>query len=334
MQYSDDLQELPSLKNTPQTCHHCLTVNPHLGCPCYLTCQHQKKQKANIVIHDYEDKKEVLIFKDAFWQREQTFFSTNFDRTRKFFYDENGVLCPKNIDSVDTILQLLTRLEDSRKRSLQNFYSYVVANDWDYFVTITVKSSEMFNKYDDDDVMYIWKLFRQKMQYKFNDITIIAVPEYHKKGGLHIHCLIGSCNIDKFLSIAINSKVYIKRKGVLVPNPNYLKPLTTKYGDSIYNLAPSVYDFGHTEVVKIKDKNFLKICNYMSKYMIKDNAKVKYNKKLFFRTQNLKFSNTLTAFQTEEEKTNFLNELNLLNVLSYKETDKLISVWVKKEEES
>ncbi len=334
MQYTDELVELPrvNLVNNPQLCYHCLTQTPNLNCPNYLKCQYQKKQKANIVIHEYPDKKEVLIFKDAFWQRDMSNINTNIDRTRKFFYDDNGVLCPKNIDDSNSIFQLLLRLEDGRKRSLQNFYSYACANNWDYFLTVTVKSTSKFNKYVDEDVKYVWKLFRQKMKYRFEDIKILAVPEYHKKGGLHLHCLLGNCNIDKYLSIGINSKVYIKQKGQLIPNPHYLEPMFTKFGDQIYNLSPKVYNYGHSEVVKIRDNDNFRISNYMTKYMLKDKAQVKYCNKLFFRTQNLDHANTLCSFVIEEEKQKFLSDLNLLNMIRYKETDKLISVWVKKEE--
>lgn len=331
-----ELEEFPSLEllGTPHVCWKCLCEEPNISCRNFLKCQYQKRQKANVVIHEYPDKKEVLIFKDAFYQRASVELNTNIDRTRKFFYDENGVLNPVDSNATNSIFDLLVRLEDSRKRGLQNFYGYVLSNDWDYFLTLTVKSGINFDKFNDSDIEYIWKLFRQKMQYRFRDIKIICIREYHKKGGLHFHCLLGNCKLNPYLSIAINSKKQIKKNGVLVNNPDYLCPLFTKFGDQIYNLSPKVYDFGFTEIVIINDKNNFKLANYMSKYMVKDNAQVKYNKKLFFRTHNLNFGNTQCSFLTEQEKVDLLNELTLLNTISYQEKEKLTSIWIKKEEEN
>ena len=100
---SNELQELSvlSLKNyNIKVCDKCLNEKPNFLCPNFLKCQFQKQYKANVVIHDYNDKKEILVFKDAFWQRGSTDINTNVDRTRKFLYDENGVLTPKDENEI------------------------------------------------------------------------------------------------------------------------------------------------------------------------------------------------------------------------------------------
>lgn len=328
---SDELQEISvlSLKNfNIKVCDSCLNKKPNFTCPNFLNCQYQKNFKANVVVHDYVDKKEILIFKDAFWQRGTCEVNTDVDRTRKFVYDENGVLVPKD-ENESSVFGLLNRLKDSRKRSLQNMYSFINANQWDYWLTLTIENTSKVNKYDDEQVKHIWKIFRERIQYYFKDIKIFTICENHKKGGLHFHGLIGNCSLEKYLTIAINSALTYKYKGVERPNPYYLEPLKTEYGDQVYNLDPKLYNFGFVSIVKIKGNNNFKLANYMSKYMAKD-CIVKYNKKLYFRTYNLNVATTQCSFLTDEEKEQVLNEANILNTLRIKETDKLYSVMIKK----
>lgn len=329
---SNELQELSvlSLKNyNIKVCDKCLNEKPNFLCPNFLKCQFQKQYKANVVIHDYNDKKEILVFKDAFWQRGSTDINTNVDRTRKFLYDENGVLTPKD-ENETSIFGLLNRLKDSRKRSLQNLYSFINANTWDYWLTLTIENTSKVDKYNDEQVKYIWQLFRQKLQYHFKGIKLFTICENHKKGGLHFHGLVGNCSLEKYLTIAINSAPTYKYKGVEKPNPYYLEPLKTEFGDQIYNFDPKIYSYGFATIVKIKGNNNFKLANYMSKYMAKD-CVVKYNKKMYYRTHNLNVATTQCSFLTDEEKAQILNDANCLNTLRVKETDKLISVMIKKE---
>jgi len=327
-----DISEILNLSYThlSEFCEKCLNIKPNFLCPHYLTCPYQKKYKANVVINEYKDKKEILFFKDAFWQRGTMEVNTDVDRTRKFMYDDNGILVPKDEDKRISIFELQNVLKDSRKRGIDNFYAYINANEWQYFITLTIENTNKVNKYDDDQVKYIWQLFRQKMQRRFKNIKILAVPENHKKGGIHFHGLLGNVNLSKFLTLAINSAKTYKFKGVERENEYYLQPLKTKYGDQVYNLDPKIFNSGFVQIVNIKDNNQLKISNYMSKYMAKDYAVAKYNKKLYFHTCNLDFRTKQVSYLTQEEKQQIIDESNLLNIIHEKQTDKFYSLFIKK----
>ncbi len=328
MKNENELEELPSLPviKDYNACMYCINHSPNFTCPKFLKCDYQRKYKANVVVHDYGDKKEILIFKDAFWQRGGIEVNENVDRTRKFIYDSNGVLVPKN-ENEELIFALLNRLKDSRKRGLQNMYSIINSNEWNYWVTITIENTKIINKYDDEVVKNIWKSFREKLQYNFKDIYIIVVPEYHKKGGLHFHGLIGGCNFDKYLTRAVNSKIEYRGK----ENECYCDYLYTDFGDQIYNFDTSIYDKGLVTIVKMRKGDKLQIANYMGKYMGKESC-VKYNKKSYYHTRNCKVGNSFCSYHTNEEKQRILQECNLLNVARFVEKDKLYSIWLDEKE--
>ncbi len=325
--------DISSLKTkmTRELCNYCLNVKAQFGCPNYLTCPYQNKCKANVVVNEYLHTKEILIFKDAFWQRDTMGLNTNVDRTRKWMYDNNGILIQKNEEEELSIFKLKNVLIDSRKRSLQNLYGYIRSNTWKYFLTLTIEKSSKYDKYNDEDVEYIWQLFRQKMQYRFKNIKMIAVTELHKKGGIHFHGFIGNCNLDKYLTVAINSAEFYVRKGKKVENKYYMQPLKTNFGDQVYNLDTTIYDKGFVTIVKISgEENELKLANYVSKYLAKDRAKVKYNKKIYWRTYNLDFYNKEVSFLNEEEKTQIVSEISLLNCIRIKESKKFVCYTIKK----
>ena len=317
---------------TRELCDFCLNVKPQFACPYYKECPYQKKCKANVVINEYKDTKEILIFKDAFWQRQTLDISKKIDRTRKFIYNDQGILVPKDENSNISIFKLKNTLLDSRKRAVQNFYGYVRSNEWKYFITVTVANTVNVNKYNDEEVEHVWELLRKKLQYYFNDIKILLVKEYHKKGGLHFHGFIGNCNLEKYLTIAINSGKTYKHKGKKLENKYYMQPLKTEFGDQVYNLIPKIYDKGHIEIVKIKedDNNNFKLANYLSKYFLKDKMQVKYSKKLYWHTYNLDFYNKEVFFLTDNEKQEVINDINLLNFIHYKETEKAYIYTIKK----
>ncbi len=51
-------------KNIKEKCNYCLNVNTQLTCLNYLNCPYQKQCKANVVINDYENIKEIIVFKN------------------------------------------------------------------------------------------------------------------------------------------------------------------------------------------------------------------------------------------------------------------------------
>lgn len=267
-------------------------------------------QNYNIVRNNFDNFTEIVLYKQSKIITRGNFggidndtgemFIKDFDKSRKWFED-NGVLNPLT-DSA-TIDKLTKSIKSSRKRALDNLFGYALCNFWKYFVTLTFSPS-FVNRDNDEDIKYHWQLFRQKLQYYFNDVTILAVPERHPtSGNLHLHCLVGSCDLTPYLKIAYN--------------PHTNKPIKSN-GRQVYNL--SLFDFGFSTVVKC-DSNQLKIVNYLTKYIIKDFGTIGYNKKSYFRTNNLFFKNKEYQFIKDKDITSFIND-NKQYV--YKETEDLI----------
>lgn len=269
--------------------------------------------KYNTVVNTFNDFTEIIYFKnEKFLTTGNCDFDFNTgevipinlerDTSRKFEL-KNGVLVPLK-DSY-RIEQLEHTLKSSRKRALDNLFGYALCNEWSYFVTLTF-SPLYVNREDDEDIKYHWSKFRQKLQYYFNDIKILGIPERHPtSGNLHFHCLVGNCVLDKFLTRAIN--------------PHTGKQIYSN-GRVVYNL--NLFDFGFSTLVKI-DSNPLKVVNYLSKYIVKDFGNIGYNKKNIFRTHNLNFKNK-EYFLLNRKNLKDFKELYVDFLETYKETNDFI----------
>lgn len=311
------------------SCSNAIKNNSCKFCPNFLKCSTFTGNKANTIINQFSDFDELVIYKKDFPVPDSASVNTSIDRARKWFYNDDHILIPKSEDS--EIFKLMETIRDSRKRSVDNIYSYALSNDWNYFVTLTFKHGKEM-KLSDDLVKQQWKIFRQKLQRYYPDIKILLVPEYTPTGvhGLHFHGFIGNCNFDDKLEFARNNKKNLDiingQHGELsVPNPQYGEILYTKFGDLIYNFKKEFALIGYTTVVKIhKDSNKLKLVNYLNKYISKDNCKLDYNSKAYFHTHNLNSKNKIVSYFTNEDINNFINEDMFVQVDKVKETDKFI----------
>lgn len=246
-----------------------------------------------------KDFTEYCIYKRPFLVNSQSVVKTcTIDRTRSFTYDENGVLIP--IKDSATISKLETSINDSRNRAKSNLFGYALNNEWEYFITLTFDPKKV-NRLNDGDVIMAWTLFRKRLQYYIKDIKILLVPEYHKNGGLHFHGFFG----NTFGKLA-----------------NFLKNSGHKneFGEIIYNLSSDIYDLGHTTAVAIKPgvENQLRVTFYLGKYFTKNNNSVRYNKKSYYRTYNLNFSNKTFFNVNDYDLLSDINEKFLV-----KENDKM-----------
>lgn len=268
---------------------------------------------ANVVINHFKDFTEVLYYHDEFVVLTDA-VTSNVDRTRKFVYDENGVL--NAIDDSVKISDLKRSIENSRTRSLDNLYGYVLSNEWNYFVTLTF-SPKKIDTLNRDDVLYVWQKFRQKMQRYEKNIKLIVVIEFQKKGGIHFHGFAGNCDLDEKLKSATNNREFLKdnqgnyilKNGKKVKNPQYRELLYTKFGDQIFNFKDDYFEWGYTTLVKMRPgSNNLQLANYLTKYMTKDNNSVAYNKKTYMRTYNLDFKNKYYSMLKYEDLFDILAE--------------------------
>lgn len=278
-------------------CAKCEACNRKLyNCP---YCTHSfVYEYRNTIVNKHKGFTEVLYYKKEFSVPTRK-NDKNVDRSPKWEYVyKNGkeILTAKKDDV--KIKDLLRGLEKSRKRSQDSFFGYAFNNTWDYFFTLTLDPKKVFRE-NEDAVKYAWKLFRQKMQYLFPFIKILVVIEKHKESdGLHFHGLLGECNLDNVLVPAIYNNKFIPDTNL--PNPLYLKPVLSKFGDPIWNFNNLFYTYGYTTVVKLNDdSNNEKMVQYMQKYMTKEQAATKYHKRSYFRTQNLEYKDKFVIYCDE-----------------------------------
>lgn len=82
---------------------------------------------------------------------------------------------------------------DNLKRAREKVFDIALMNNFDYFVTLTFDESKV-NSFDEEEVNRVVKKWFNNMVNR-HDIKYICVPEYHKSGRIHLHCLM-SGNLD------------------------------------------------------------------------------------------------------------------------------------------
>ena len=278
---------------------------------------------ANMTVQINNNNLEVIKYNEEFSLQGN---KSTAKRGRKWYYIEKDVLAKVDKEDPNTSeTQFQLSKKKSRRRALNLFLNYGQNNDWQYFITMTFDPAKI-NSTSQQDIKYSWQKFRQKLQYYFPNIQIMAVVEYHADDNkLHFHGVIGNADLKRVLVRAINQQQFLKDKygniiydknGIPKENKYYLEPLITNLGDMVYNFYYKYYDDGFCSVIPLADKtNDMtvsdKIVFYLAKYMSKDKSAVPYNGKSFFRTYNLNKANKECIYMTDEDFTKFIEHYKL-----------------------
>lgn len=267
----------------------------------------------NTVVNTYMDYKEICIYKKGFTIRkgeDPLFVDTTSGEIVRRIVDRSPLLIPNedgtfNIRTGKTIKDILSSGKHSHNRALKNFYGYALANNWDYFVTITISSK--YDRFDDKSSKELYSKFLDKLCKRFPGVKVLCKPERHKlnkednehtKGALHFHCLMADCNLTPFLT-----KYY---KGSL-------EQAKSKCGHLLYTL--DLVNFGFTTVSIIpKSDNQQQVANYLVKYMVKSDAKGQSDdmgrfQKRFYHTRNLAFMDKEIMRLSDNQIDNLENDL-------------------------
>lgn len=166
------------------------------------------------------------------------------------YYKQSSRTTPADFENRDALNQAR-----SIRRSIQNIYMLTRANDWNYFSTFT---------FSDRDYRYDYVTCKQKFSKWMNNfrnrhagIDYLAVPEQHKDGAWHFHCLIKG---------DLSSKLV---KGVH----------TNRY------ILPH-YKLGINEFEIVRDR--YRVANYITKYITKDLLSKVENKQRYIYSAGLK----------------------------------------------
>lgn len=156
----------------------------------------------------------------------------------------------------------------SMNRAKNNLMDILRCNDFNFFVTLTFDKSKI-DRLDDNKTRKSFTQWVANIQRDLPDLYYVAVPEYHKKGGLHFHLLIGGV-LAKDLSLKDSGKV--------------VKSGRCK-SQAIYNVG-KWDNKGFSTATKILDINAVKY--YLSKYLTKGKVDPRFfGKKRFYVSRNI-----------------------------------------------
>ncbi|MDR3022052.1 MAG: hypothetical protein LBU60_05215 [Clostridiales bacterium] len=155
----------------------------------------------------------------------------------------------------------------SMSRAKNNLIDIMRCNKFDYFVTLTF-DKEKIDRLDDTAVRRAYRKWRDNIKKQFGHMYYVAVEEYHKKGGLHYHLLIGS--VDK------------NQLGLVDSGNTITKGRTA--GQPIYNITR--WRNGFSTATELLDKTAAMY--YIAKYLTKNAVDPRFfNKKRYFTSQNV-----------------------------------------------
>lgn len=188
-------------------------------------------------------------------------------------------------------LQNNFKFENSISRTKSQIYEYACCNEWEYFVTITIK--DKYGRYDLDD-------FRQKFTQWLRDnynkkgqkIQWLFIPEKHKDGGWHMHGLINGLQEGKDLQ-EFTTNMHLP----------YSILDRIKQGVKVYNWPAYADKFGYCTCEPIK--NIDAVCKYITKYICKDLSETiqEVGKHMYYCSRGLNKSKLLEVGSIRTDKT-------------------------------
>lgn len=150
---------------------------------------------------------------------------------------------------------------NSLKRAKGNIFDLSRANNWDWFVTLTL-NPEKINRYDYSVCSKKVSVWLKNMQIECDStFRYIVVPERHEDGAYHFHGLFADCEQLQFTF----SGHYDKK------------------GREIYNIGK--YKWGWTTATKVTSNEG--VTKYLTKYVTKDLVAHTKNKKKYWASRNL-----------------------------------------------
>lgn len=159
----------------------------------------------------------------------------------------------------------------SMNRSKNNLMDILKSNDFNFFVTLTF-NNENKDRLDDKQTRKLFVNWVKNVTRQIPILYYVAVPEYHKKGGLHFHLLMGGVTAEDLRLKDSGKRVCSGRcKGQIIFN-------VERWNEK---------KKGFSTATEILDKDAVKF--YLSKYLTKSKVDPRfYNKKRFYVSRNIK----------------------------------------------
>lgn len=193
-------------------------------------------------------------------------------------------------------------LRQSVTRARQKIFGYVMSNEFEYWATQTF-DSKVIDRYNLDEIIkrYNQKLWDLKRR-NYPELCWLIVPEMHRDSAWHLHKLISGIPKNKIVYSGyhyFNSEKNFSRK--------------------VYNWIDMI-SFGFNDYVYIGEIDALeryKIAVYISKYITKDLAAIRFNKKMYWNSKGLKKSLIINYLIKDLEEFNFKSNQIVLTENTY-----------------
>lgn len=186
-----------------------------------------------------------------------------------------------NIRNINNIIR-------SSSRTRQNLYDICKCNDFKFFVTVTFDNQKI-NRKNDRIIKRRFSQWANNVKKRYPSMYYVAVPEYHKKGGLHFHLLIGGITFDD-----LNCVPAVSKRGHLV----------IKNGKQIYNIGAWKLGYSTLSIIENEEASKHYICKYITKQHYDDRF---FNKRRYYVSHNIKRP-VVTKWRELPE--NCLNKIN------------------------
>lgn len=154
---------------------------------------------------------------------------------------------------------------DSIRRAINKIFDIAMQTDFKYFVTLTF-DKQYADRYSPKETSKLIHRFLDNLT-KNNGLTYLLVPEFHKNGAVHAHCL-------------INDSVALSDSGTMKP-PSGGKPLkieTLKRKGIDLSTCQKVFNipqwkYGFSTAIELYGDT-LHTAKYITKYITKDTKKI------------------------------------------------------------
>jgi hypothetical protein len=195
------------------------------------------------------------------------------------FDDNNPVRVVKDFDQFE--LEHERSLYNSLKRSKNRIYDISRANNWDWFITLTLNQDKV-DRYDYDDcVNKVRKWFNNMKNRCETDLKYLLVPEQHKDGAFHFHGLLKDAQGLEFINSGKKDA----------------------QGREIYNIGK--YKLGWTTATAVDKQEG--VTKYITKYTTKSLTENIFGKRKYLNSRNLNMPKETTQILDNKDFT-FLHD--------------------------
>jgi len=208
---------------------------------------------------------------------------------------------------IEKRLHSLSSAYDSAHRAKNTLLDIIQSNDFEYFVALTFDNKIVGERLIDRITRKIFRKWCESVRKKFPYMTYAAVPEYHEKGGLHFHMLIGkeqiydsdseevkfakrNFNLSSALKLVDSGNVCASFTSIGNCKREYFNKVKNNFELSITDGLPifniTAWDYGFSTASQVLNKEAVKY--YLTDYITKGHIDERFfSKKRFFCSHNI-----------------------------------------------